>query len=57
MQTAIILFAQRASIWMVAMTSPHRVIQAEFEWAIAAAPAPELICDLAIGTVPGAGGR
>jgi hypothetical protein len=29
----------------------------EFHWAIAVAPAPELICDLASGTVSGAGGR
>jgi hypothetical protein len=36
------------------VTSPHRVVRGEFEWAKAAAPAPELFCDLATGTVSGA---
>ena len=39
------------------LSSPLRVVRVEFQWAIAAAPAPELICELAIGTVSGAGGR
>ncbi len=41
----------------LSVTSPHRVNQVEFWWAIGAAPVPELICDLDIGTVSGAGGR
>ena len=39
------------------LTSPHGVVRAEFQWAIAATPIPELICDMASGTVSGAGGR
>jgi hypothetical protein len=39
------------------LTSPNRVVRAEFQWAIAAGPPPELICDLSIGAVSGAGGR
>ncbi len=39
------------------LTSPNRVVRAEFQWATAAGPPPELICDLSIGAVSGAGGR
>ena len=46
-----------ASSAAMSLASPLRVVRVEFQWAIAAAPAPELICELAIGTVSGAGGR